>query len=337
MNKDYDLKFTEVSSEEEALLIVQSEPTIVASFPENLLTDNVLFEALRRDHRVYGMINRIFFSDDLVNRLILDNPQRVFENLNLSLIKPKHLLNLLKVEGLAIQFIPESMLTTELCTIAIEQNVEAHEYVPLQLRDASYINKLILQAPEYVRRIDIEQRDSGILKQVVLDHPFVIEFMVMPDRTPEICEAIMQHDPKWIAYFPEPVYDKPAMLEKMSQLEYFSNPNDKEVFDSEIVRKSLAEYLFTKNPEYYHRLPLASKTWDMAVAAVEYNPDNILNTPTSLKRSGKLWEIALKQKPEFYKTIPLDQQSDSIRIFIAREKARKNNTSLVSSLSESAN
>ena len=75
----------------------------------------------------------------------------------------------------------------------------------------------------------------------------------------------------------------------------------------------------------------------MAVEAVKFNPENILSTPTSLKSNGKLWELVLQQKPEFYKAIPLEQQSDSIRIFIAREKERKNNVSLVDSLSETAN
>lgn len=337
MNNENILEFTGVSSEEEALLIVKTEPTIVASFPENLLTENVLFEALSRDHRVYSMISRIFYTDELVNRLILNNPQRAFENLNLSLIKPNHLHNLLKVDGLAVRFIPETMLTTALANQAIEQNVEAHEYIPIHLRDASYINKLILQAPEYVNRVDIEQRDPEVLKKVVIEHPFVIEYMVMPDRTPEICEAIMHHDPKWIAYFPEQVYDSPKMQEKMAELPYFKDPKENEVFDPEIVRRSFAEFLFTKNPDIYRHLPLGTKTLNMAKAAIEHDPDNILNTPTSLKRDGKLWEIALKKKPEFYKAIPLDQQSDSIRIFIAREKARKNNTSLEGSLRETAN
>lgn len=329
------LKFTGVSSEEEALLIVQTEPTIVSSFPEHLLTDNVLFEALSRDQRVYGIIDKLFFSEELVNRLIINNPQRVFENINFSLIKPQHLLNLVKVDGLAIRFIPQSMLNNKICNIAIEQNVEAHEYVPLQLRDAAYINKLILQAPEYVRRIDIEQRDPEILKAVVLEHPFVIEYMTMLDRTPQICESIMQKDPNWIAFFPEHIYDKPEMLEKISELPYFKEPNG--VFDERIVRRTLAEYLFQKNTDYYKHLPLSLKTWDMASEAIKHDPDNILVTPTSLKLNGKLWEIALSAKPEFYKIIPLDQQSDSIRIFIARENARKNNTSLVASLSVTAN
>lgn len=325
------LKFSGVASEEEAILIVKSEPTIVASFPENLLTDNVLFEALSRDKRVYTMIDKIFFSDSLINRLILNNPKQVFESLNHSLIKNEHLINLVTVDGLAIEYIPKSMLTNKICNIAIEQNVEAHDYVPIQLRDTTYINKLMLSAPEYVCRIDVEKRDPEILKKVVLDHPFVIEFMSMADRTVEICESIMKIHHQWIAFFPEHIYDSPEMLEKIADLEYFKQP--KEVFDSSFVRKSLAEFLFKKDPNYYRYLPLSIKEWDMALAAVEHDPENILSTPTSLKHNGKLWEIALQKIPEFYKIIPLDQQSDSIRIFIARENARKKNGTLVESLS----
>ena len=326
------LTFTGVSSEEEAILIVQTEPTIVSSFPENLLTEKVLFEALSRDRRVYALIDKLFYTDALVNRLIIDNPQRVFENINSALIKPNHLINLVQSDGLAIRFIPPSMLNNKICNIAIEQDVLAHEFVPLHLRDASYINKLILQAPEYVCRIDIEQRDSEILKQVVYENPFVIEFMTMDDRSPEICEAIMEIHPQWVSFFPEKIYDNPVMLEKISNLPYFKEPTD--VFDSNYVRSSLANYLFKKDPDYYKHLPISFKTLDMAIEAIKHNPDNILTTPTSLKRNGKLWEIALSQKPEFYKTIPLDQQSDSIRIFIARENARKKNISLEASLTK---
>jgi hypothetical protein len=331
MSKDI-LKFSGVSSEEEAILIVQTEPTIVSSFPENLLTEKVLFEALSRDHRVYGLIDKLFYTDALVNRLLLDNPQRVFENINSALIKPDHLSNLVQSDGLAIRFIPPSMLNNKICNIAIEQDVLAHEFVPLHLRDASYINKLILQAPEYVCRIDIEQRDSEILKQVVYENPFVIEFMTMDDRTQEICEAIMQIHPQWVSFFPEKIYDNPKMLEQISNLPYFKEPS--EVFDSSYVRHSLANYLFKKDPANYKYLPMSFKTLDMAIDAIKHDPDNILTTPTSLKQNGKLWEIALSQKPEFYKTIPLDQQSDSIRIFIARENARKNNISLEASLTK---
>lgn len=329
------LKFSGVSSEEEAVLIVKSEPTIVASFPENLLTDNVLYEALSRDKRVYTMIDKIFYSDALVNRLILNNPEQVFASLNTSLIKNEHLINLVTADGLAIEYIPQSMLTNKICNIAIEQNVKAHDYVPIHLRDTSYINKLMLSAPEYVCRIDVEKRDPEVLKKVVLEHPFVIEFMSMDDRTVDICEAVMQLHHQWIAFFPERIYDSPEMLEKISNLEYFKEPKD--VFDSSFVRKSLANFLFKKDPSYYRYLPHSIKDWDMALAAIEHDAENILLTPTSLKANGKLWEIALQQKPDFYKIIPLEQQSDSIRIFIARENARKNNVSLVDSLSETAN
>ena len=97
------------------------------------------------------------------------------------------------------------------------------------------------------------------------------------------------------------------------------------------LRKRLRTEIINATDSLYD---FSFKTLDMAIEAIEHNPDNILTTPTALKRSGKLWEIALSQKPEFYKTIPLDQQSDSIRIFIARETARKNNTSLNASLTK---
>lgn len=335
MKKNNILEFTGVSSEEEAINIVQVEPTIVASFPEHLLTEKVLFEAMSRDHRVYALIDNIFFTDNLVNRLVVDNPQRAFENLNLSLIKNEHLVNLLKVDGLAIRFIPQSMLTNEICNIAIEQDVNAHEYVPLELRDSTYINKLISQSPEHVSRIDIELRDPEILKKIVFEHPYVIEYMSMTDRSPEICEAIMNIDPKWLAYFPENVYENPKMLEKISNLPYFLKPDG--VFDESITRRTLAEFLMKKSLDYYKHIPLCLKTNELAFAAIEHNADNILCTPTYLKRNGKLWEVALKQKPEMYKNIPLNQQSDSIRIFIAREKARNNIISSEEPLSKNTN
>lgn len=316
-------EFVGVSSEEEALTLVRTEPKIVASFPEPLLTESVLFEAISRDPLNYEVIDRVFFSEGLIKRLLLDNPEAVFRHLNQSLISEANLQALLHYNGMGVQYIPRNMLNKELCKIAVQQNAEAHDFIPLNLQDAVYTNMLIMSYPHLVSEIDISQRDPEVLKKVVLEHPFVIKFMSMPDRTPEVCEAIMQLDYNWIGHFPENVYDDPQMLEKISQLDYFKGPKSR--FDSSIVRKTLVEFLFNKDINFYPYLPEYAIDFDMAKKAITHDPKYIFFTPTLLKKDGRLWEVALTKKPELYVSIPLDQQSDSIRIFIARETARIEN------------
>ena len=47
----------------------------------------------------------------------------------------------------------------------------------------------------------------------------------------------------------------------------------------------------------------------------------IFFTPSSLRRSGKVWEACLTTFPELYKDVPSYEQSDTIRLFIAKQKA----------------
>ncbi|NNH76509.1 DUF4116 domain-containing protein [Acinetobacter sp. ANC 5380] len=316
------LEFRGVSTEEEALAIVKMEPTIITSFPETLLTEKVLYEAIIRDSKVYDLIDRVFFSDTLIGLLLIDHAEIALEKLNHGLVKKHHVLGLVKSDGLTLRFLPPNMINHEICLAAIDQNVQAHEYVPKHLRDEKYINQLIKQAPDYAGRIDVAKRDPKILKDLVEEYPFIISYMSMTDRTKEVCEIVLQDHVHWIQYFPEHVYNAKDMLEKLSNLEYFSQPEGD--FESSYVRPSLATYLFEKNKDVYKYLPKSVIDFDMAMDAVRHDYRNILITPLALRKDGKLWEEALKTKPELYKQIPLHEQSDTVRIFIARTNAQLN-------------
>ena len=317
---DTSLEFRGVSSEEEALAIVKMEPTIITSFPENLLTEKVLYEAIIRDSKVYDLIDRVFFTDSLIGLLLINHAEIALEKLNHSLIKNSHIIDLVKSDGLTLQYLPPSMINHEVCLIAVDQNVKAHEFVPQQFRDEKYINQLIKQAPDYAGRIDVAKRDPKILTSLIKEYPFIISYMSMTDRTVEVCESVMHDHVHWIQYSPETIYNNQNMLEKLSNLEYFSHPEGE--FESSYVRTSLAKYLFEKNIDIYKHLPKSVIDFDMALKAVQHDYRNVLITPLALRQDGKLWEEALKTKPELYKQIPLGEQSDTVRIFIARTKAQ---------------
>lgn len=324
------LEFKGVSSEDEALMIVRVEPTIITSFPEILLTENVVYEAVIRDSKVYDLVDKIFFTENLVGRLILENPEVALDKVDHNKVKPHHLKTLVEKDGLALQYLTPSMLTNQLCCLAIEQNVKAHEFVPKHLRDEKYINQLIKKSPDYAGRIDVAKRDSKILKDLVEEYPFIICYMSMTDRTKEVCETVLADDIHWIQYFPEFIYNDPDILKMMAENEYFSQPKGE--FESCLVRKSLAKYLFNENKDIYKYLPKSIIDFDIALEAVKHDYRNVLITPLALRINGKLWEEALAQKPELYKQIPLEEQSDMVRIFITRTKAKINNKSFEESL-----
>lgn len=59
-----------------------------------------------------------------------------------------------------------------------------------QRKDSYYVNRLIKQSPEYKARIDIAQRDSNVLKEVVETTPEILRFMAM--RT-ELLKSVKLH------------------------------------------------------------------------------------------------------------------------------------------------
>lgn len=321
----FDTGFYSVNSEEEALAVVREEPSIIISLPENLVTDDVLFEALSRDYSCYDLIDRRTLSDNLILRLMLDNSKSI-EFLPKRKIKTQHYIKMVELDGMTIQDIPPLALNSAICNAAVKANPKAHEFVPENLQDQEYVNNLLRHTPSYVNRIDISQRDTKVLEGLVEENPIILRFMTMEDRTKKICLKAMEKDYTMIQYFPEKVYEDAKVLELMSNLECFQNPTIR--FDSELVRKPLAKAIFKKRPEHYRYLPMFTVDKEMAIQAIKNDPHNIYATPSHLKTDGKLWELVLQQDESLCDHIPANEQSDQVRIFITRRKAKLNNSSL---------
>lgn len=315
--------FSSVNNEDEAILVVREEPTIIASLPEFLLTDNVLFEALSREIDCYDLIDRNSMSDDLILRLMLHNSYSI-EYLPKRKIKPDFYIKMVSENGLSIRHIPSFALNSKICNAAVKSDPRAHEYVPVHLQDQEYLNNLIKRNPTYVGKIDITQRDTKVLVELVDTHPEIIRFMVMEDRTKEICIRAMEKNYTLIHYFPENIYEDEEILKLMSKLEFIQNPTSR--LPADLVRKPLANYLFKERPEIYRFLPASTITTEMARKAIEQDPSNIYATPPFLRADGKLWEVALKQNESFWEMVPQNEQSDQVRIFIARKKSQRNHS-----------
>ena len=324
-----DTGFKSVETEEEAIIIVRSQPSIIASLPDDVKTEEVFFIALSSDFAVYDLVDDIYLTDSLITRLLLDN-EEALTYIPPHLVKHHHCLEMVKSNGRAVRFVPERILSSDICNAAVDNDPSAHEFIPMHLQDSYYVNRLIKQSPEYVTRIDIAQRDSNVLKEVVETTPEILRFMAMPDRTFKICEIALKQRPELIEYFPEDVYNNKKMLKILSELDMFKVRSGR--FEPRFMRKSLAVYMFEKYPEIFRFLPIVLIDKEMAIKAIKLNPLNVICTPAHLKTSGELWEIALSQKPELYEQIPDEELNDAIRIFIARKKAMSANESLMSHL-----
>ena len=336
--------FSSVESEEQALEVVKFEPRIIDSINADFLTDDVLFEALSRDTHCYEMIDVNNLSSRLIGRLLLDNHE-VLGILPNRLFTKQHLMNFVKANGLNIVHIPEYMLTNDICNAAVLENAQAHQYVPEKLQDNTYVNILIKSNPSYVSQVDIEQRDHKLLAELIDDYPIMIRYMIMSERTKEICMKVLNKDAELIQFFPEHIYDDLEVLEAISELKEFQNPDKVEyedfdevkdgevedgeveyplkrnLFKSNIVRPSLAAYLFQKDKEIFRHLPIESIDIDLAKLAIEYNPINIFCVNAKLKADGKLWEYALTKDESLYDDVPENERSSHVRIFIARKHA----------------
>lgn len=334
----FDTGFYSVSTVQEAISVVREEPTIIISLPEHLVTDDVLFESLSRDVACYDLIDAQTLSHDLIKRLMLQNSGAI-EYIPKRRIKDDHYIAMVTQDGMTIRDIPDFSLNSKICNAAVQSNPDAHQFVPSNLQDQTYLNNLLKHTPAFVNKIDVSLRDSKVLVELVNTNSHILRYMTMEDRSKEVCLKAMQNDPMMIQYFPEHVYEDPKILEILSNQAIFQNPTVR--FASELVRKPLAKHIFNKRPEHYRFLPMFTVDEEMAIAAVNHDPINIYATPSHLKADGKLWELVLKQDDSLCENIPLNEQSDQVRIFIARRKAKMNNSRLgaeiMSKVKESAN
>lgn len=323
----FDTGFYSVDTEQEAIAVVREEPSIIISLPEHLITDDVLFEALSRDFACYELIDSQSLTYDLIQRLMLHNADAI-EYIPKRKIKTEHYIEMVRQNGLSIRSIPEYALNSEICNAAVKSNPEAHKFVPPNHQDQEYVNNLLKQTPSYVNKIDISQRDTDVLIGLVDTNPQILRYMTMEDRSVKVCLKAMSNDYTMIQYFPENVYEDEKVLEVMSNLECFKNPVVR--FPSELVRKPLAKYIYKKRPEHFRFLPMFTIDKAFAIEAIKYDPLNIYATPSHLKADGKLWELVLQQDESLCENIPLNEQSDQVRIFITRRKAKRNNANLAS-------
>lgn len=334
----FDTGFYSVSTVQEAIAVVIEEPSIIISLPEHLVTDDVLFESLSRDVACYDLIDTQTLSHDLIKRLMLQSSGAI-EYIPKRKIKDDHYIAMVTQDGMTIRDIPDFVLNSEICNAAVKSNPDAHQFVPRNLQDQTYLNNLLKQTPSFVNKIDISLRDSNVLKDLVSTNPQILRYMTMEDRSKEVCLKAMESDPMMIQYFPENVYEDPKVLEILSNQAIFQNPTIR--FASELVRKPLAKHIFKKRPEQYRFLPMFTIDQEMAIEAIKHDPINIYATPSHLKADGKLWEVVLKQDDSLCENIPLNEQSDQVRIFITRRKAKMNNSQLdaerMSKVKESAN
>lgn len=300
-----------ISSEAEALATVKEYPEAVAYLPDHLMTEDVLYTALSRKTETFKLVDDQYYTDNLIDKLLYNLPITI-ESIPKTLINDDVFKRQIKKDGRWLRNVPLDFRTEELCLFAIENNIDAHEYVPQSCQTTKYLDQLVVLDPSKVGDITVENRSPMVMLKLVSENYEILKWIPSEYRTVEMYEKGLENSIKAVEYYSDEYYNKPKVIAKIADHPYFEENLE---YSPNLVRKSLSDYLLAKDfQKYFPRLPTKEISLDLCIKALQLDVNLIGYCPKKHRIEGKLWEAVLSKDESYLTIIPQDEKTAPIEV-----------------------
>jgi hypothetical protein len=117
-----------------------------------------------------------------------------------------------KNHGLALQFVKEDIMTSELCYLAIKQNGGALQFVPDEFRTYELCEYAVIQNGSALQYVPVKLRTPTLCEYAVIQNGSVLQFVPNESRTPKLCEFAVIRDGTALQFVPDK-FQTPALCE----------------------------------------------------------------------------------------------------------------------------
>lgn len=335
----------QIATEEEALLAVEQHPDTLSYIPEHLQTDNVIYSALIQKMDLFKLIEDTRFNKNLIKRLLTAKPH-TREFIPHHLVTNDIFLDQVTANGLWLQHVPMESRTLEICLAAINQNVEAHAFVPSEVQQKNYLDELILIDPAKLNDVDVSNRSPFVVLRLLDKDHSAIRHLPLEYRTKEMCIKAVKKNIDAVRWIPDEYYEDEEIFGLISNHEYFTNfyesveKKDRidDKYNPQYVRPKLADYLVNTDViKHFPLLPLDAITADHCKKAVQANPRFVQICPCKIRMENNLWEVALTMDGSILRTIPKNERTGAIEVLEKNSHALKKKESLFDIITENQN
>jgi hypothetical protein len=108
----------------------------------------------------------------------------------------------------AIEYVPEEMITKELCEITFNNDNTILILIPRNFRTQEMYKLAVLQIPLYLEHIPDELKTSEMCIRAVQDEPHMLKAVPKEYITQEMCNKAVSDDNYVIKYVPKKFLDK---------------------------------------------------------------------------------------------------------------------------------
>lgn len=300
-----------IGSEAEALATVKEYPEAVAYLPDQFMTEDVLYTALSLKVETFKLVDEQYYTDKLIDRLLFDFPITI-ESIPKSLINRDVFIRQIKKDGRWLRHIPIEFRDVDLCLLAINNNIDAHEFVPPVAQTSKYLDQLIVIDPTKVSQVSVENRSPLIMLKLLEDNYEILKWIPSEYRTPEMYEVALKNSIKAVEFFSDEYYNNSKTIQKIASHPYFEETTQ---YSPNLVRLKLCEFLLNKDFEkYFPRMPEKVLSLEICIKAISIKTELISCVPKYLRIKGKLWEAVLSKDESYLTVIPPDEKTAPIEV-----------------------
>jgi hypothetical protein len=325
----------QISTEEEAIIAVEQHPETLTYIPEHLQTENVLFEALIRKSDLFKQVHVDQLTSALIKRLLTIKPVTQ-EFIPDELLSREIYIEQVRENGLWLQYVPIEHRDLEMCTLAINENVDAHEFVPNEIQNKEYLDALIIIDPEKIIDVNVESRSLKVVYKLLDKDHSMIRHLPIEYRTKKLCLKALKQSIFAIQWFPDEMYEEEEIFKIIREHDYFDHPeqygNNFEMdnqYDALLIRPILVDALLERDVEkYFPLIPVSKLSVEHCKTAIRANPSNILICPPILRKRHNLWEKALSTDHSLLRNVRSSEKTGAIEVLDKNIKALSTKKSL---------
>lgn len=300
-----------IGTEAEALATVKEYPEAVAFLPDHLMTEDVLYTALSLKVETFKLVDEQYYTDTLIDKLLFNIPITI-ESIPKSLINRNVFVRQIEKDGRWLKYVPLEFRDVDLCLLAINSNIDAHEYVPPSSQNTKYLDQLIILDPTKVSQVDVENRSPLIMLKLLKNNYEILKWIPSELRTPEMYQVAFKNSVKAVEFFSDEYYNDPKIIQQIASHSYFDEVLH---YSPNFVRSKLCDYLLQKDFEkYFPKMPEKVLTLEICSKAISINPELISCVPKYLRIKGKLWEAVLSKDESYLSVIPSDEKTAPIEV-----------------------
>jgi len=157
-------------------------------------TEDMCLSAISRDIMTIGFV--LTMTEKILGTALRLSPYLIKDAINLcpEILNEEMICSVVSTNGLLLKYIPQHLMSTKACDIAINNNPDSLEYVYPEFMSLMLILKAVRKNGNVIRFVESKRQNRLVCLEAVKNQPNALRYISEEKQTHEICMAALNKD-----------------------------------------------------------------------------------------------------------------------------------------------